>query len=596
MQTFRKYTSEGQKKKMNRSLYRYTATFFLIIACHLFIAGTSPRIANAQKPEIADTILVNAAVLCCDPEMNVAQAIAMRDGRILAVGDRPSVEIHANDSTKIVDLAGGVVTPGFCDSHLHFSGLGESLQRIDLRTAKTWNEVVDMVAAQATNTPAGTWIEGRGWHQSKWTPKQEPNVEGYPLHDLLSEKVPNHPVVLTHASGHACLANAAAMKLAGIAAETENPDGGEIVRDSKGNAIGVFRENAQRLIFSVQTRTSLATGDVTAFRSRLQKTIELAGQECLRHGITSVHDAGSSFATANEFGQFADQAKLPVRVYMMIREGSGSLLQKLPKEPILGRGNGFFTVRSVKVSIDGALGPHGAWLLEPYDDLPSSVGLNTVAMDELEKIAELCKRRHWQLCVHAIGDRANRETLNVFEKVLGNEISSDHRWRIEHAQHIHPNDLPRFVKLGVIPAMQGNHCTSDALFVIERLGQRRSSEGAYPWRTLIDSGCIIPNGTDAPVELADPRVSLFASVTRQQPNGVAFFPEQCMTRREALLSYTLWPAIASFQDKELGSITPGKIADFAVWDTNLLECEAQKLLTAKVLSTWMSGKQVYGGE
>jgi predicted amidohydrolase YtcJ len=582
-----------QTKIMNRHHYRHTATFILLLAANWLLGGVDLKTANAQKPEIADTVLTNAKVLCCNPEMSIAQAIAIRSGRILAVGDRSSMEIHVNDSTKIVDLAGGVVTPGFCDSHLHFSGLGESLQRIDLRTAKTWDEVVDMVAEQAKSTPAGTWIEGRGWHQSKWSPKPEPNVEGYPLHDLLSQKVPDHPVVLTHASGHACLANAAAMKLAGIVAETENPDGGEIVRDAQGNAIGVFRENAQRLIFAARARDSLGTSDVAASLLQLEKAIQLAGQECLRYGITSVHDAGSIFAMAGEFGKFADQGKLPVRVYMMIREGSGSLLQKLPKEPIVDRGNGFFTARSVKVSIDGALGPHGAWLLEPYDDLPSSVGLNTVAMDELEKIAELCKRRHWQLCVHAIGDRANRETLNVFEKVLGSEISSDHRWRIEHAQHIHPNDLPRFASSGVIPVMQGNHCTSDALFVIERLGQRRASEGAYPWRTLIDSGCIIPNGTDAPVELVDPRVSLFASVTRQQPNGVAFFPEQCMTRREALLSYTLWPAIASFQDKNLGSITPGKLADLAIWDTNLLECAPQQLLAAKVLSTWVAGKQVY---
>ncbi len=451
---------------------------------------------------------------------------------------------------------------------------------------------MDGIAVQAKNKTPGEWIIGRGWHQSKWDPAPHPNVEGYPLHEALSRRVPHHPVMLIHASGHACFANAAAMKLANITNATENPDGGEIVRDQDGNAIGLFRENAQRLIYAAQSQSKQTQeADAAAWKRHMT----LASQECLKHGITSVHDAGIGFREADLMASLADSGGLKVRIFAMIREGSGSLLRNMPGHRWIGRGDGMLTIRSVKVSVDGALGPHGAWLLEPYDDLPTSAGLNTVAMDELEKIAGLCQRLDLQLCVHAIGDRANRETLNVFEKVLGSSDSGK-RWRIEHAQHIHPNDLPRFRRLGVIPIMQANHCTSDAIFVLERLGQRRASENAYRWRALVDSGCIVPNGTDAPVELVDPRVSLYASVTRKLPNGERFFPDQCLTREEGLLSYTLWPAIAAFQETELGSLTVGKYADLVRWDTDLLKCSEERILTAKVKSTWLKGQLVYAAD
>ena len=379
------------------------------------------------------------------------------------------------------------------------------------------------------------------------------------------------------------------MELAKIAEETEDPDGGEIVRDANGLAIGLFRENAQSLVQKAQAKSEEGRSIVSRIKNA-QRAIELGSRECLKYGITNVHDAGIPFVLADILGDMADEKQLPIRIYAMIREGSGELLRNMKSHRWQDRGDRL-TVRSVKVSLDGALGPHGAWLLEPYEDLTTSRGLNTVALDELEKIAKLCMQEKWQLCVHAIGDRANREALNIFEKAIATDQRVDHRWRIEHAQHIAPSDLPRFAKSKVIPVMQAIHCTSDALFVIERLGVRRAAEGAYMWRQLIDQGNIVPNGTDAPVELVDPRTSLYASVTRQLPNGERFFPEQCMSRREALWSYTLWPAIASFQDNQLGSIEVGKWADLTVWDTNLLECPAEQLLTAKVQSTWVAGRQ-----
>ena len=350
------------------------------------------------------------------------------------------------------------------------------------------------------------------------------------------------------------------------------------------------------MIYAAYMRDTAAKNESASDVNAIEKSVERAGRESLKHGITSVHDAGSSFAMAKALSELADSGKLPVRIYMMIREGSGALLSQMEKHVTTDRGHGYLTIKSVKVSIDGALGSHGAWLLSPYEDLSSSVGLNTVDLQELDRIAQLCKRKGWQLCVHAIGDRANRETLDVFERTLGADVANEHRWRIEHAQHIDPADLPRFAKLGVIPVMQAIHCTSDATFVYARLGQRRAAEGAYMWRHLIDSGSIIPNGTDAPVELIDPRLSLHASLTRRMPNGETFFPEQCMTRREALLSYTLWPAIAAFQEQDLGSIEVGKRADFVIWDTDLLDCPPDAILTAKVLSTWIDGQQRYLAE
>lgn len=560
-----------------------------LLTVFLSIGLTWPTAVSAQH---ADLLIRDANVLCCDAEMNRATAVAITAGRIVAVGSDDDLGDWIDpDRTTVIDAKGQAITPGLIDSHLHLLGLGQSLQMLDLSTAATWSEIVGQVEDAAKLVPEGTWIEGRGWHQSKWKRPPQKQVEGYPDHQSLSRAVPNHPVILTHASGHAVIANQAAMKLAGVDRETSDPAGGEIVKDSDGRPIGLFRENAGGLIRRAQSRTI----DRQTQQQRLQQfreRVRMAGDECLRHGVTSVHDAGSSFATASRLRQLAEKGELPIRMAVMIREGSRSLAAKMPTHRWLDVGDGLLTVRSVKVSIDGALGPHGAWLLEPYTDLPSSRGLNTVAIDELERIARLCKQHDWQLCVHAIGDRANREVLDVYEEVLGEKITADHRWRIEHAQHLHPLDIPRFGKLGVIPAMQAIHCTSDAIFVPTRLGQRRSAQGAYVWRSLIDTGAIIANGSDAPVERVDPLASLDAAVTRKLPDGVAFYPEQCMTRGEALLSYTLWPARAAFQEHDLGSIEVGKRADLVMWDTDLLNCPPEAIRGAKAKRVWLGGVEV----
>jgi len=564
-----------------------------ILLCALWLMALTHAALgqSATAPKPADLGIVNANVLICDAAMNRATAVAIRANRIVAVGERKDIEPFLGKSTRIIDAAGMTVTPGLIDSHLHFIGLGQSLQMLDFSQADSWEKIESQVVEASLRLPKGTWIEGRGWHQSKWISPPNGNVDGYPNHSALSAAVPNHPVLMTHASGHASFANEAAMKLAGVDRNTPDPKGGEVLKDADGNPIGVFRENAQSLIRRAQSRTAERLTEEQS-RAVTLTQLQLAGKECLKHGITGVHDAGSSFATARALKRFAESGELPLRMVVMIREGSDALGAQMASHRWDSVGDGYLSVRSVKISIDGALGPHGAWLLEPYSDLPTTAGLNTVTIEEFKKIALLCKQHDWQLCVHAIGDRANREVLDMYEQVLGPEAASDHRWRVEHAQHLSPADIPRFGRLGVIPVMQANHCTSDAIFVPQRLGERRSAQGAYVWRSLIDTGAFIPNGTDAPVERVDPRVSLYAAVTRQLATGDTFYPEQCMTRTEALLSYTLWPARAAFQEKQLGSIEKGKLADMVLWDTDLLHCKPSEILIANVKTTILAGAVV----
>jgi predicted amidohydrolase YtcJ len=559
-------------------------------ACCIFGLGQVGK-TRGQSVETADVIITGGKVLVCNQQMQVAEAMAISGNRIVAVSSNAVIGRLAGPKTQRIDATGKVLTPGLIDSHLHLLGLGETLQLLDLSLASSWEEIVEKVAAEAKTKPKGTWIEGHGFHQDKWQSKPQETVEGYPVHDLLSQAVPDHPVLLTHASGHAIMVNQQAMNLASITDQTANPDGGEILKKTSGEPTGLFRENADELIYAVYRRASARLSEGERL-NLLRERVNLASDECLKHGVTMVHDAGTSVRDILVLKKLAEQKELPIRASVMIRDVRRTATDWLQNHAPWSSEDLFLQVRSVKLSIDGALGSHGAWLLEPYYDLNNSSGLNTLSMDELNEVARVCYEKNWQLCVHAIGDKANREVLDVFERTFqGNR--SDLRWRIEHAQHLHPMDIPRFAKLGVIPAMQANHCTSDATFVPQRLGDRRSAEGAYVWRSLIDAGSIIANGTDAPVERVDPRASLYAAVTRQLANGNQFYPEQCMTRAEALLSYTLWSAKACFSEENVGSLEPGKLADFVIWDTNLLDCDPKQILTAKVLTTYVNGKPVF---
>jgi predicted amidohydrolase YtcJ len=537
--------------------------------------------------ETAQTVLVNGAVVTMDDAQPNAAAIAWSDGRIIAVGSNEQIRERIDAGTDVIDAQGQLVIPGFIESHGHFSSMGLAKMNLELRDANSWEEIVAQVAQAAKSAPAGQWIKGRGWHQEKWRVPLEEQVEGYPTHQKLTEAAPNHPVFLTHTSGHMAIANAQAMKLARIDKQTPDPSGGEILRNADGDATGVLRETATELVSKIVDR---ASEDPAAW----QRAIQLAGEECVRHGVTSFHDAGSDFEEIDRYRFAANRGDLLVRLWIMVRDDPDAMKQRLAKYRIVNEADRFLTVRAIKQSLDGALGAHGAWLKEPYDDLPTSTGLNTLPLNELEQVATLAAENDFQLCVHAIGDRANHEVLNLYEQTFATHPTTEsRRWRIEHAQHLNREDIPRFGELGVIAAMQGVHCTSDAVFVGLRLGQRRAGQGAYRWRDLLDAGAVIANGTDAPVEDVNPINSFYASVTRKTKSGVAFYPEQAMTRAEALRSYTLAAAYAAFEEQEKGSLTVGKMADITVLTKNIMTCSEETICDAKAALTIINGKIAY---
>ncbi len=521
--------------------------------------------------------------------------IADQAGKILFVGEEAAIPASLSLlGAERIDLGGAFVLPGFIEGHGHFSGLGNSLRNLNFLKAKSWEEIVEMVAQRAAELPEGNWVTGRGWHQEKWAQLHDHSEGGYPVHQELSKLTAEHPVILRHASGHALFANAKAMELAKVTKETPDPAGGRILRGYDGEPTGVFEERAMDLI------TDAYQDFVQQMKPEERKAEWLAGiqaaqEECLRKGITSFQDAGSSFQEVAWYQALAQADSLSLRLWVMLRHDYQEMLGRLDGYPIVYP-SGFFTCRAIKTELDGALGSYGAWLLEDYFDNPGFVGQNTTSVATVDSIAQLCYDKGLQLCVHAIGDRANRETLDVMAPYIAKGgKAADLRWRIEHSQHLHPDDIPRFAELNVIASMQGIHCTSDALFAERRLGTERAKYGAYPWRSLLDAGAVVTNGTDAPVEDVDPIESYFASVTRQRADRseVVFFPEQAMTREEALVSYTAACAYAAFEEQEKGKLLPGYYADLTVLSKNLLTCSADEILQTEVLMTIVGGKVKY---
>jgi predicted amidohydrolase YtcJ len=548
---------------------------------------------NCTKKEPADLVLMNGKIVTVDDKKPEVQALAVRGDVIIALGSDKKIKPYISQATQVIDLEGMLAIPGFIDAHGHFTGLGSSKMRLDFMHVKNWDEVVAMVKTAVRKAQPGEWILGRGWHQEKWDNIPEPNVDGLPFHHSLSKISPDNPVLLSHASGHSSFANAKAMELASITKKTLNPPGGEIVKDSAGNPIGVFRETAQRLLrkpFSDYQEKRTAE----QIKAEQRQEVELAIEECLKKGVTSFHDAGSSFETIDLFKEFAKEGKLKMRLWVMIRDSNERLNERLPGYRIIGMGENHLTVKAIKRSIDGALGPHGAWLLKPYEDLPSSSGLNTSTVESVKESARIAIENDFQLSVHAIGDRANQESLNIFEEAFkAHPDKKDLRWRIEHSQHLHPGDIPRFGQLGVIASMQGIHCTSDGPYVLKRLGERRAEEGAYVWQKLMKSGAIICNGTDVPVEDIDPIACFYATVTRKMKNGSVFYPDQRMSREEALRSYTYNCAYAAFQEDILGSLSPGKLADIVVLSKDIMTVPEDEILNTQILYTIVGGKVMY---
>ena len=539
----------------------------------------------------ADLIIENGIIYTMDDFIPIAESVAVRSGKIIGVGSNYYIQSFIGNNTKVLDLKGTTMVPGLIEGHGHFMGLGYAKMRLDLSTVSSYDELVDMVSGAVAEAKPGEWILGRGWHQSKWEPVPVPLVKGFQTHDKLSAISPNNPVWLTHASGHAAFGNAKAMELAGVTSETEFGFGGEIIKDLRGNPTGVFNERAQGLVSQyVETEDE---------DNSSQRALELAVQACLENGITSFQDAGSGSNSINAYREGLSSNSLRIRLYVMLTSRDPDLLKEWYKKgPEIGTGNDYLTIRSIKLNTDGALGSRGAWLLDSYTDRPGHFGMATQSMDYVYEVSRDGLANGFQVNSHAIGDRANREVLDQYEKVFNEnpKLAENHRWRIEHAQHIDPADIPRFGLMGVIPAIQGIHMASDRPWAIDRLGRQRIIESAYVWRDLIDSGAILINGTDVPVEPIDPIASIYASTARKtlkgKPEG-GYEPNQKMTRLEALKSYTINAAYCAFEEDIKGSIEIGKYADFTVLSQNIITVPEDQILNTKVRYTIINGQIEY---
>jgi predicted amidohydrolase YtcJ len=578
---------------MTVKMQKLVSTLLLLLLLSIALPGCKNE--NPQTDDGASLILHNAYVYPVTGEPIAVGAVAVRDGKIAAVGlSEEILNTWKNNSTELIDCQGQFLMPGFIEGHGHFHSLGKMLIQLDLLESRNWAQIVDSVRVAALRAKPGDWIIGRGWHQEKWDEPVAPSVNGYPYHDMLSAVSPDNPVMLTHASGHAVIVNQKAMALAGITAESGNPDGGVILRDNRNVITGVLEENALDLVEDLHDAyiESLSMEEQDRLWNAAMRKVQ---SHCLQYGITSFHDAGSTFEEVTRYRKMAADDSLALRLYVMIYEKLDSLKGRLDGFPVIGEGNNFFTCRAIKTYYDGALGSYGALLLAPYNDLPGSVGQITTKAEEIRALSELCLEKNMQIAVHAIGDKANRSVLDTYEAVMQSKPDArDLRWRIEHAQHIDPQDIPRFKPLGVIASMQAIHCTSDSPFVVKRLGEERARTGAYPWRSLLDAGAIVCNGTDAPVEKADPIANFYAAVTRKRPGSdEAFFPEQSMTREEALYSMTMANAYAAFEDKKKGSIEVGKYADFVLLDRNLMSASMDSVLQTKAVMTVVDGVVKY---
>ncbi len=562
---------------------------FMTVAIVLLVVACSPQ----QDYPQADKVYLNGTIYTVAAEP-VVEAVATANGKIIYAGSKDGLQNYIGPQTAEVDLKGMTMTPGFIESHGHFMGLGYNELNLDLSGIKNYDEMVDMVAAAVAEAEPGEWILGRGWHQSKWDKEPEKLVKGFQTHEKLSAVSPDNPVFLRHASGHAGFANARAMEIAGVnqlSVESLSQDlaGGEIIRDDQGNPTGIFSERAQGLIGKY-----IPANDA----ERNNRALELAIQACQRNGITSFHDAGVNQATIDRYQAFKDQGKLGVRLYVMISGPDRELTKTwLQRGPMIDTLDHLLTVRSIKLNCDGALGNRGAWLLQEYSDMPGEFGMATLPMEYVLEVAKAGLENGFQVCSHAIGDRANREVLDQYQTAFNAfPAITDHRFRIEHAQHLHPDDIPRFARMGVIAAMQAIHLSSDRPWAIDRLGEQRIKEGAYMWQSLLKSGAIVINGTDVPVEPINPIASFYASVTRKtltgEPAG-GYEPAEKMTRQQALRSYTLDAAYGEFAEDFKGSIEVGKVADFTVFSQDIMTVDEQDILVTEVMMTILNGQTVY---
>ena len=553
------------------------------LAVLTFTSGSlSAQPAAGPQTAPAELIITGARIYTVDPNRPMAAAMAVAGGKVLFVGSERGALAHRAPSTTMVDAEGQTIIPGMIDAHVHLLNMGNSLRNVALFGTKSYDEVIARVVERARTAPAGSWILGRGWDQNDWGADTR-----FPTHEALSRAVPNHHVVLTRIDGHATLVNAMAMRAANVTAATRDPAGGRLERGPGGVPTGVLVDRAMGI---VNTKIPPATPAET------RSAIIAAMEETAKWGLTGVHDAGVSRPVIDAYEALAREGRYGLRNYVMIAAGdSATLNHYLRIGPQSGLHDNRLWIRSIKISSDGALGSRGAAMIEPYSDEPSHSGLLLVEPSFIESVARRALTRGFQLNVHAIGDRGNRVTLDAFDSALRAVPKSDHRFRVEHAQIIHPADIPRFAQLDVIPSMQAVHQTSDMYWAGTRVGEQRLA-GAYAWRSLLNTGVIIPNGSDFPVEAVNPLLSFHSAVSRQDeenyPEG-GWRPAEKMTREEALKSMTIWPAYASFTEDLVGSLSPGKLADFVILDRDIMRVPDSEITGTAVVATYMSGKAIY---
>ena len=542
------------------------------------LAAQAPA-ARAAAPR-TELIISNARIYTADDANPIAEALAVSGGKLVFVGSAVEAMALKGASTTMLDAGGRTIIPGMTDAHAHLYGLGVELRQVDLTGTKSYDEVIARVVAKAATLPKGTPVLGRGWDQNDWSDTRLPS------NTALSAATPNHPVILGRVDGHAVLANAVAITKAGVTADTKDPEGGRILRDARGAPTGVFVDNAQQLMAAAATG-----GEALNPRDVLKSAV----REANRWGLTGVHEMGVSPAIVGTYEAAAQAGELTLRAYVLLSGDSATVNWAMAKGPRSALFDGRLWVRCIKLYGDGALGSRGAALLDPYADDAQNNGLLVMQPAWIESVSERALRSGWQVATHAIGDRANRLVLDAYATALKAVPTADHRFRIEHAQIIHHDDIPRFATLGVIPSMQASHQTSDMYWAGNRLGTERL-RGAYAWRSLLATGVIIPNGSDFPVEMVNPLLSFHAAISRQDgddfPVG-GWYAEQRMTREEALRSMTIWPARASFQEQLLGSLTAGKYADFVVLDQDIMRVVPELVLRTQVVQTWVGGAKVY---
>jgi predicted amidohydrolase YtcJ len=548
--------------------------FLAILLC---LGGSA---SAAERP--ADLVLTGGAVITLDDAHPRAGALAVRDGRIVAVGEDADVKAFRGPATRVIDLAGASVLPGLADAHVHVEGIGQAAESLSLVGAASLQEALDRVAARAKAMPAGEWLLGRGWDQNDWPEKR------FPTAAELDRAAGDRPAYLVRVDGHASWANTRAIALAGLTAATTDPSGGRIIRDAAGAPAGVFVDAAQALV-----STKIPPPSRDARKRRLAKGLAAAAAA----GLTEVHDAGVSADTVPLYKELLQEDALPVRVYVMLR-GPGEFLENgASLKPEIGLGDGRLTVRAIKVVADGALGSRGAWLLEPYADEPGTRGLNTVDPAAYDRLLAEAVKRGFQVATHAIGDAANRFVLDAYERAFAGRDGGAYRFRVEHAQVLAPADVPRFKKLGVLPSMQPTHCTSDMYWAGDRLGPERV-KGAYLWKTFLDQGVPVPAGSDAPVESIAVLPGIMAAVTRQDAKGWpagGWQPQERVTIEQALRMFTRDSAYAAFEENDRGAITVGRRADFTVLGRDLTRIPPADIDDVPVRMTIVAGRVVYEG-